>query len=407
VSVLDALVVGGGPAGSTTAARLAAAGLRVALAERARFPRDKVCGEFVSGESLGVLERLELRGCLEEAGAARIERVRVTTAGGRAFASPLPRDGREGPGALGVSRGLLDERLLRRAGELGAELLEETELVGLGERESDGTRRLRLRRRGGGESERLCRALVAADGRRGSVARLLGLRHRSPRGRRAPYGLQVHLSGIRPRLEGRVELHFVGGGYLGLGPVEGGLVDAALLASRERFRRAGGPEEVLRAFTAESPEARGALEGARPEGPFRSIGPLGFGPLRAAREGVFFVGDAAGTVDPFAGEGIAMALRGGERLGALLARALQGPGRVGREIERAWRTAWRRAFLGRMRLCRLLGRLAAHPFLLEPAVALLARRDGLARSLVAATRPGAGAAGRLPVAGGGGPAARM
>jgi flavin-dependent dehydrogenase len=92
-------------------------------------------------------------------------------------------------------------------------------------------------------------------------------------------------------------------------------------------------------------------------------------------------------VDPFAGEGIALALRGAAMLSDLLTGALREAGRPGTDLEHAWRRRWRRAFLPRMRLCRLLGLLAPRPAILEPVVALLSRREGLAGALVAATRP--------------------
>jgi flavin-dependent dehydrogenase len=382
----DVLVVGGGPAGSASASFLAASGLRVLLVERKRFPRDKVCGEFLSGESLQVLGSLGLLDRLEEAGAAAMARVRISTPGGRVLEAPLPRPADGSVAALGVSRALLDSLLLERAEALGAEVRTETEAVSLERLQGSEGIRVGLRARGGDEESSRARAVVAADGRRGTVARLLGLRPRAARGRRAPYGVKVHLAGIGSRLADRVELHFARGGYLGLGPVEEGLVDAALLCDRARFRAAGAPDAVLASLTAENREAAARLEGARPAGPFRAIGPLDFGPLCAARKGVFFVGDAAGTVDPLAGEGIAQALRGGEMLARLLGAALAAAPCPGAPAERAWRRAWRRAFLRSMRRCRIIGRTAVRPALIEPAVALLGRRRGLAAGLVAATR---------------------
>jgi hypothetical protein len=110
----DAIVVGAGPAGSAAAAMLAARGRRVLVFEKERFPRRKVCGEFLSGDALESLERLGVREDVE----ARAERIRegeLYLRNGRPIAFHLPER------ALGISRFVLDDLLARRAAELGAE----------------------------------------------------------------------------------------------------------------------------------------------------------------------------------------------------------------------------------------------------------------------------------------------
>ena len=98
------------------------------------------------------------------------------------------------------------------------------------------------------------------------------------------------------------------------------------------------------------------------------------------------MGDAAGTVDPFAGEGITHALRGGEALASLLATALGDEAVPGSAVEALWRRTWRRLFRPQGLRCRLLGLGAGHGWLLEPTVALCSRSSVVAAGLVAATR---------------------
>jgi flavin-dependent dehydrogenase len=384
VSEVDLIVVGGGPAGATTAAMAAAAGLRVTLAERERFPRRKLCGDFVSGEGHAVLRRLGVLDRLRAAGASPIDRVLVTTAAGRSFETPLP--SASDPPAFAVSRAVLDECLLRCAGESGADVLEDTEVVGL-VTERGRVAGARLRTRGGRQQDRRARAVVAADGRRGTVARLLGMRRPAARGRRAAVGIQGHLERIAPRVGRRVELHFVRGGYLGLAVIEGGLVNAALLVSRERVRTAGHPTAVLESIAAENPVARQRLEGARLVGSWKTIGALRFGTAVPASRGVFFVGDSAGTVDPFAGEGVAHALVGGEALAGLLAECPPTATHADLVLERRWSRIWRRLFRRTTWMCRGFGLVAVRPGALETVVAACARSGTLAAGLVAATRP--------------------
>ena len=109
----DVAIAGGGPAGSALAIHLARAGRRVMLFERDRFPRDKLCGEFLSPEARALL--LEL-GCLDEvlaSGAVPIRRARFTSVRGRILEFPLPGEG------LGISRAALDGILFRQAAASG------------------------------------------------------------------------------------------------------------------------------------------------------------------------------------------------------------------------------------------------------------------------------------------------
>ncbi|HXH41766.1 MAG TPA: FAD-dependent monooxygenase, partial [Thermoanaerobaculia bacterium] len=111
---VDVAVVGGGPGGSTLAALLARRGFSVALIDRDAFPRDKLCGEFLSYDALPIVEALDVMGELDSGGAPEITHCRVV---GRrrtyAFDFPHP--------ARGVSRMLLDDVLHRRAVALGAQ----------------------------------------------------------------------------------------------------------------------------------------------------------------------------------------------------------------------------------------------------------------------------------------------
>src|SRR5260370_37515212 len=112
----DVAIIGAGPAGSTLAALLAGRGIDVTLIDRDLFPRDKLCGEFLSYDALPVLEHLDVVGAIDDAGAPHITRCRV---GGsdRTYELTFPHPAR------GVSRLFLDNLLFRRAAALGARTL--------------------------------------------------------------------------------------------------------------------------------------------------------------------------------------------------------------------------------------------------------------------------------------------
>ena len=113
----EVAIAGAGLAGASLALRLARRGVRVALLDPGRFPRDKVCGEFLSPECWGVLDRLGLTGEVEGSGYHPIRLVRLSTPSGREVtAEVLGPDGRPG---IGLSRSFLDDLIVRRPARPG------------------------------------------------------------------------------------------------------------------------------------------------------------------------------------------------------------------------------------------------------------------------------------------------
>src|SRR2546423_1031162 len=106
--MVDVIVIGGGPAGAASAIRLSQSGLRVRLYEKARFPRAKLCGGFLSSESIPEFGSLGILGDLQGAGAATIHRVQVSAPGGARAETRLSQP------ALSLSRDRLDAILLER-----------------------------------------------------------------------------------------------------------------------------------------------------------------------------------------------------------------------------------------------------------------------------------------------------
>jgi flavin-dependent dehydrogenase len=129
----DVLVVGVGPAGSATALLLAAAGHSVLVVDRATFPRDRACSEYMSPEAVRILDRLGVVGALEEAGAVSLAGTTVTAARGARLQGRFARAGHLPfrPTGLSVSRRILDHRLLVAAQRAGATVLERTAVESL------------------------------------------------------------------------------------------------------------------------------------------------------------------------------------------------------------------------------------------------------------------------------------
>lgn len=389
----DLLVVGGGPAGATIAALAADRGLDVVLLEKESFPRDKVCGEFVSPEGCAVLARLGVLDGLRARGARPMDGCLLADGRGRHLAAPLPSIGAAGRTALGVSRALFDETLLREAARRGADVREETAVAaptiedGRVRGVAAGARRDRS------AIESLPASLVvAADGRRSTIQRALHPSLGDPQatGPRSWFGFKAHFADPTGGLGRRIELFVFDGGYAGLGPVEDGRLDLSFLVRVDALHACGNsPQRLLDERLAANPLLAERLGGRPPLSPWRAVGPLRFNVRKPSSHGALFLGDAAGTIDPYSGEGISNALAGAELALPFVVEACARGG-LTPEAARAWDAAWRSAFAPVTRRVRLLGQIFRHPRPAALALRLLRLPAGarVLPSLVAATRTG-------------------
>lgn len=283
--MFDVAIIGSGPAGGACAAFCAQGGLRTLLLERASFPREKVCGDCLNPACASILRRLDLDERLRHLPHHRLREVEFTTIGGRGVAIPL-----EDADEIALKRSLLDQLLMTRALERGAQVRQEMTVTAvMPPAMKNGSWQIKA----GAESFH-ARVLVAADGRNSSVARLLGL---LPPGGKDRVALQTHLP--LPRNFGpRVVLQFLRPGYCGQAPVDDTTLNLCLVGPAHR-------RDDLRRWAEE--EFR-----LPPDHPWRTITPLRRAPIAPADRRLFFVGDAARVVEPFTGEGIYYALRSGE-----------------------------------------------------------------------------------------------
>jgi len=318
----DLLVLGAGPAGSALAAAAAARGCDVMLIEAAHHPRPKVCAEYASPRIAEELARLGVDGWPEAAVPLRGMRVILGDA-----AAEISYADRSSPRtAWGLDRRQFDAVLANHAQARGARLLEGARLVDL-LRLGDRVRGARVMTRDGG-LEIEADWVVGADGARSRTARLL----RVDRPVRFPrrLGLVAHYEGI-PGLEDHGEMHVGNGYYVGLAPMPGGELNVGMALPMG----AGSAAQRFGAAIAGLPAVAARLRDSKPITPIRGAAPIGHRVSEIAGPGWLLVGDAAGFVDPFTGEGIYRALRSARAA----AEALQGS-----DPEASYRAKRRAAF---------------------------------------------------------------
>ena len=369
-STRPVVVVGAGPGGSATAARLAGRGHRVLLLERHRFPRPKPCGDCVSPAGVAELKDLGVWPRLETLPGTELRGWRIAPAAGPTFHGSFP----VGVRGVALTRERLDAELLEHAAARGVEVRSGVQVVDL------------LRGTGGGvegvvtaDGERIrSRLVVGADGLRSVVVRRLDLVTRPPRLRKL--ALTARLCGLTvPASMG--ELHLVPRGTIGIAPVGEGLANVTVVVAGEEVTRvAGGREAYYDRILAEEPR----LHGARRVSAVLATGPFDVPVRSAVVDGALLVGDAAGYYDPFTGQGIYRALRGAAAAADTADLALR-RGDVSIQALMPYERARRRVFAPGERLQRVIERFVAHPQLMRAAARVLASRPAAADALVAVT----------------------
>lgn len=380
------LVVGGGPAGSSVATFLARAGVDVHVFDRAHFPRPKPCAEYLSPEASRLLAAMGALDRVEQTGAAQLSGIRVRAPNGAVIKGDfIAAHGFRGfrDRGLSVRREVLDAILLDCAREAGARVSEGvqvTDVVRDANRRVVGVRTLT----NGTPGEIRARLVIAADGLRSVIARRIGLARTTRWPRRL--ALVTHYSGVSDIGE-HGEMHVERDGYVGIADVGNGITTVALVVPASRARefsqdRAAFLERWLAARLHLAP--RFAL--AERVSPVVATGPFASHARRAWSPGAALVGDAADFFDPFTGEGIYAALRGGEMLAESVRESLAARSATdGDAALAAYDAARRREFGGKWLVERVIGAVVGSVPLINRAARSLSARKDMADVLIGVT----------------------
>ncbi len=378
----DVAIAGGGPAGSSAAIQLALAGARVLLVEQKKFPRPKLCGEFISPECISHFDRLGVASNMLTAGGATIG---TTVFYARSGASVcLPSEWfKSGTAALGLSRSEMDHQLLERARAVGVTVWEDAHAVGL---LRDGKRVAGMIVKSGDQLQECSAAItIDATGRNRTLARVVtgSVSLHKPQ----LVAFKAHLESAR-LANGACEIYFYRRGYGGLSAVENGLSNLCfIVAARDVRRYASDPEAVMREVVMKNTRAAYTLRDARSRTPWLSVSLSGFGRHAVAPEsGLLTVGDAASFIDPFTGSGVLMALESGKLVADLISPRLADLPEAAAELGREYQAAYAETFQSRLRTAGLLRRAAFVPGLAGVAIRVSGISSHLRLELARATR---------------------
>lgn len=357
--LLDVIVIGAGPAGSSAATLLARQGLSVLLVDKQAFPRDKVCGSCLSGRAVNSLRHLGLSSAIDDA--VRLTEFVLATGG---------RQVRLGcSGGCAISRRLFDDRLASLAVAAGARFLSNT-LASAGTVHQD-HREVRLMS-GGEERVVSCRLVLVCSGL-GKASQAWGLTEQIARQSRI--GLTAYTDANSNYPPGSIAMCVEREGYLGITVLEDGrlnlsaCVDRKILASihptelaTDLIRRAGLP---VPDFSTDHRWMGTPALSRQLDCP--------------AAHRLLVLGDAAGYAEPFTGQGMAWALEAATDVAAIAEQAVTG---WDDSLIRNWQQQTRRRQKSQQRICNLMKALVRRPLAVSAAIGMLRFFPGLASPVI-------------------------
>jgi menaquinone-9 beta-reductase len=365
----DAIIIGAGLAGCSTAIQLAQQGYQVLLLEQQRYPTHKLCGEFLSIEVISIFERLGILDAVRSAGAVPICHASVTTCTGQSFRSDLPGT------ALGLSRYQLDLILMQRAEAVGATCKDGTAVTAIsGNLQQGFTVTTR-------QDTFTARMVIGAYGKRSSLDRSLT---RPFVQRPSPFiAFKAHYTGLE--LPSVVELHAFPGGYCGLSQVEAGRVNVCWIGHDQKMQAAAGTGERNSVLSQNPVLAERLASMECISSASQALSQITFELKGKFDQDVWMIGDTAGMIAPLCGDGMAMALRSAELAVPMASAFLQGTLEI-EMLKRQYSNTWNSEFRTRLQLGRLMHYGFIYPVIAQVGVQLCHQIPALGNALIRATR---------------------
>lgn len=362
----DILVIGAGPAGAFAARELARSGLKTLLVESKSFPRGKVCGGCINGRALALLQSVGLGSLCEDLGGVRLSSVEVHS-GRQKVRIALPI-------GVAVSRGALDPALVQVALNDGVEFLSETKAT-VTEVTDSCSRHVLLKRKDSQSMTVRAKVVLACDGlNHSSLRKLSEFESRvSPRARIGVGGIVP--ADTFPCPQGQILMVVGRRGYVGITHVEKNQLNLAAAVDAKLVHELGVGDAVLHLLKNSGFTPAKAI----PKNTFHGTPQLTRHTPSLAAERLFLLGDSAGYVEPFSGEGMAMAWTSAKQIIPLATHAAAS---WDSKLIQQWNREYRQAVGKRQTICRAITTLARHPWAVRATLAALRVCPGLCAPIV-------------------------
>jgi geranylgeranyl reductase family protein len=334
----DVIVIGGGPSGSSATAFLSKAGKSVLLLDRAKFPREKVCGDGISGRSVGVIRELGILGSFKSV--EHQDMFGVTFSSPNGTLVPIPSaSGSDAPGFV-CRREVFDNVLFQHAKSLATKTIEgffATDLV------FDGSKIVGVKgNQDGAEIEFRAKVVVCADGVGGMTARKLGAYNNDEAHQHA--GIRCYYEGVEG-MGDQIELHFVDSavpGYFWIFPLPNKRANVGLcMVVSDMKKKKANLQMLMKGIIENHPVFKPRFQNAKRITEIKSwLLPLASRRMKLAGNGYVLLGDAASLIDPFTGEGIGNALSSGKYASMAIIRAFERNDFSGSSLSEYPRALW-------------------------------------------------------------------
>lgn len=374
----DVIIIGAGPAGSASALFLHKRGYRTLILEQAQFPRDRVCGEFISPAADPILAELGVLESIEALSPCRLGGVAVSAYEKKELCidyPPLPGNGRRMT-SLSLKRKVLDPLMLERVRECGIEVREKHKVTDFQIRDG-AVVGVKVLDPGKKPFSLSARVVLDAGGRNGISLRRFNLKRRGKGA--GKIALAAHWQGKNiPR--DYCYMHISQPGYTGMAAVGEEEANVVLVVDEKDLKGRDIHEFYLGAVL-KNRRRREILSGAHAVERVRTVDSLAYSVKRVPCGGLVLVGDAMGFIDPFTGEGIYLSLRSAQLAAESIGEGFKAGG-FSRNYLQSYETRRHREFHKKFALSRVLQRLIYNPSLCNFVVGALGKNPSLASTLV-------------------------
>lgn len=346
--MLHTIIIGGGLAGLINAIQLAKAGFSVCVVEKSEYPFHRVCGEYISNETLPFLKSIGLDPF--QLGAVALDEFSVSSPKGHSLKMPLDL------GGFGISRFKLDNALYELGKSVGVNFLLKTKVLGV---RQEAEKFIIKTDKAGELSAKVC---IGTYGKRSNLDHSLD---RAFFKKRSPYvGIKYHIrTDAHP--QNQIALHNFAEGYCGISRIEEDKFCLCYLTTRENLKKSGNIPTMEKNILQKNPFLRQLF--FQSEFVFEQplvINEISFEPKPLIEQGILMCGDTAGMIAPLCGNGMAMAIHSAKVLSELLILYLQQ--KINREeLEAQYTAIWNKLFARRVWAGRTIQRYFGHPRLSE------------------------------------------